>query len=364
MSNPLKQFIEIFNKYSRSDRNAILILSGIILTVIIANIILKNIESKPKFDSKEYEKIAEELEDALRENTIKQSLFYFNPNIIPESQLDSLLLPFKIKQNLIAYRKAGGKFYSSNNFRKLYGMNDSIFNAIENYIVIEKRELKKEIPKIVSEKKIVGFFDPNKADLVKLKEFGFNSFQTKNLLNYRNKGGVLKVPIDLLKIYGVDSQFFQTVKNHIQIEQPNIAPEYEKSVEIFNVELNSADSAGLVKLHGIGAVYATRIIKYRELLGGYYSKSQLLEVYNFPEETYFNIEESISVDSVLIKKIRINFVEFKDLLRHPYLNKKQVESILDYKAKYGAFESITALQLVNDIDSATYSKIEPYVTSR
>ena len=104
MSNPFKQFVNQFNKYSRSDRNAILILSGIILIVITANIILDNIESKPKFDSSEYEKIAAELEAAINGNSIKQSLFCFNPNSISESQLDSLLLPSKIKQSSLISR--------------------------------------------------------------------------------------------------------------------------------------------------------------------------------------------------------------------------------------------------------------------
>ena len=364
MSNPFKQFVNQFNKYSRSDRNAILILSGLILIVITVNVILDNIESKPKFDSSEYEKIAAELEAAINENSIKQSLFYFNPNLISESQLDSLLLPSKIKQNLLAYLKAGGKFYSVNSFRKLYGMNDSIFKALEQFIIVEERRPKKELPKIVAKKKITGYFNPNKANFDELKEFGFSNYQAKNLINYRDKGGVFNKAGDVRKIYGVDSIFFKTIKNHIQIEIQIETPVKEKIVEVYNIELNRADSAGLVKLPGIGSVYAIRIIKYRELLGGYYSKKQLLEVYNLPEETFLNIEKYISVDSLLISKIRINFTEFKDLLRHPYLNKKQVGAILNFKEKNGAFESISTLQLIDEIDPVTYSKIKPYFTCR
>jgi DNA uptake protein ComE-like DNA-binding protein len=364
MSNPFKQFVNQFNKYSRSDRNAILILSGIILIVITANIILDNIESKPKFDSSEYEKIAAELEAAINGNSIKQSLFCFNPNSISESQLDSLLLPSKIKQNLLAYRKAGGKFYSVNSFRKLYGMNDSIFKAVEQYIVIEERRAKKELPKIISKKKITGYFNPNKANFVELKKFGFSNYQAKNLIKYRDKGGVFKKVDDVLKIYGIDSIFFKTIETHIQIENQIETPVKEKIVEVSKIELNEVDSAGLVKLPGIGSVYAIRIIKYRELLGGYYSKKQLLEVYNFPEDTFLNIKKFISVDSLLIRKIRINFAEFKDLLRHPYLDKKQVEAILYYKENNGAFESISTLQLIDEIDPITYSKIKPYFTCR
>ena len=45
------------------------------------------------------------------------------------------------------------------------------------------------------------------------------------------------------------------------------------------VEINTADSAELMRLNGIGASFSRRIVKYRNLLGGFISKEQLLEVY-------------------------------------------------------------------------------------
>ena len=366
MSNPFKQFVNQFHKYSRSDRNAILILSAFILAVVIANVIFKNIKQGPNFDSSEYEKIVNEWEEVIsKDNNSKQYLFNFNPNIISESQLDSLDIPSLIKRNLLGYRNAGGKFNTASDLQKIYGMNDSIFILIEPYIEFEKEILRKSISKIeIKKKNYSGYFDPNKAGFDELKNFGFNNFQAKNLLNYRSKGGVFKNASDLLKIYGLDSLFFANIEKHIQIEKQVDLPIIEQKPEVYNVELNGADSVGLVKLKGIGPVYAARIIKYRELLGGYYSKNQLLEVYNFPEETFLNIEKYISADTVLIRKIRINFAGYKDLLRHPYLNKEQVKALLDYKEKNGAFENIAAIQWVNEIDSVTYLKMEPYFTCR
>ncbi|MCF6357842.1 MAG: helix-hairpin-helix domain-containing protein, partial [Draconibacterium sp.] len=207
-------------------------------------------------------------------------------------------------------------------------------------------------------------FDPNNADFAELKKFGFNNYQANKLINYRTKGGVFYRDDDLLKIYGVDTALYKTLKSHIHIEPLIELPAKAKNVEVYNIELNEVDSIGLVNLPGIGKVYAARIIKYRNLLGGYYSKKQLLEVYNFPEETYRNIEKYIVIDTALISKVRINFAEYKDLLRHPYLNKMQVESILNYKEKNGAFESIAAIRMVSGIDSVTYSKIKYYFTCR
>ena len=52
------------------------------------------------------------------------------------------------------------------------------------------------------------------------------------------------------------------------------------------VELNTADTTILKKVPGIGSTFARRIMKYRELLGGFYDVSQLAEVYGIDEERY------------------------------------------------------------------------------
>ena len=157
-------------------------------------------------------------------------------------------------------------------------------------------------------------------------KLGFNRFQANNIIEYRKKGGEFGTETDLLKIYGIDSAFFMTVEKYIEIKIQ--APPNRKEVNStpLLVELNSADSLELVKLSGIGPVFASRILKYRDLLGAFHSKSQLLEVYNFSEETYSNIENYILADTIHLKKIRINFTDYGDLLRHPSLNNNHVKS--------------------------------------
>lgn len=365
MNNPFKHIINQYLKFSRSDRNAILILGTLILVVIIANTIVLKLEQKPSFDLSDYAKIMDEWDKVSTiDDSHVQSLFHFNPNTISESKLDSLQIPIFIKKNLINYRKAGGKFNSVRDFRKIYGVNDSIFMELETYIEIEKNNLLKKTYRTKVEKEISGYFDPNKANFVVLKEFGFNNFQANNLLNYRRNGGVIRNAADLLKIYGIDSLFYSKTVSFVEIEKEINTILQEPKLEIESIEINCADSTKLVRLKGIGSVYAMRIIKYRNLLGGFYAKEQLLEVYNFPEETFNEIENYIYIDTTLIKKIRINFAEYSDLLRHPYLNKKQTESILNYRNKNGVFSGITKIQLIEAIDKETFIKLQPYFTCR
>lgn len=95
------------------------------------------------------------------------------------------------------------------------------------------------------------------------------------------------------------------------------------------VELNSADTTRLKQLRGIGSGYAKMIVAYREKLGGFYAVSQLLEVYKFPDETYKKIKHQLSVDTTLIRKIKVNEATVKELKAHPYISYYQALSIVE-----------------------------------
>ncbi len=276
MSKKIRQFWDNYNNFSKSDRNAILILSVLILLSVIANIIVSNIHPKSKFNTAEYEQLLKNL--TLQNNNFEsgsKTLFVFDPNTIIPEMLDSLDLPGNIKRNILNYREAGGRFNNPSQLRKIYGMNDSIFALIKEYVVISETLDSVDSNHIVKYKSINGVFDPNIADFNQLIDFGFNSFQAKNLINFRSKAGVFRNKKDLLKIYGIDTVFFKSIENYIQIENFEVTkPENVKSV-LVNVELNSADSTKLIQLAGIGSVFAKRILKYRDLLGGFYSTAQL-----------------------------------------------------------------------------------------
>ena len=365
MNKIIRQWLKSYNNFSRGDRNAIIILSALLLLSVIANIVVQSIQLKSKYNYAEYEQLLNDLE-AKKSNNGKSgtTLFVFDPNTINHEMLDSLNIPEQVKRNILNYRKAGGRFSSLAQVRKIYGMNDSIFNAIEDYISItEKTDLEKT-KESIGKKQIAGFFDPNIADFSQLTQFGFNRFQANNLIEYRKKAGLFKTKTDLLKIYGVDSSFYKTIESHIQIINSEESPVTTYQPVLSQIELNSADSTDLVKLNGIGSVFANRILKYRDLLGGFYSTSQLLEVYNFSEESFKKIESTISTDTLLINKIRLNFAEYKDLIRHPYFSKKQVEAVLRYRQRNGSFKDIIQIKTNDLVDSETFSRIRPYLTCR
>ena len=77
--------------------------------------------------------------------------------------------------------------------------------------------------------------------------------------------------------------------------------------------INSCDSASLEALPGLGPVLSARIIRYRNLLGGFASVNQLREVYGLSEETYELISGMLTADSADISKININNADYRGL---------------------------------------------------
>lgn len=363
-------FKQYFN-FSRKDRNGIVILSSIIFVVMLVNFFLGKLNFSKESDFselKQYLAGSENKDNNLKEKNL--SLFPFNPNTITSLELDSLLLPKSIKNNLLKYRNSGGKFYSATDFRKLYGMNDSIFSEIKDFILTDPKEntrfekkLEFEKKEQISEKSFKEF-NPNQVDYDELVLMGFSKFQAKNLVEFRKKRGNFKKKEDLLKIYGIDSGFYSTVKDYIKIDVPNVENRVEAKKELKRIELNSCSIEDLQELRGIGEILAERIVKYRDLLGGYYSQNQLLEVYGFSNDAFNAIKNTVYADTLAIKKIRINFYGMSDLPRHPYLKYNHFKSILNYRGKKGAFISAKQLLEAQLIDSVSFKRIEPYINCR
>lgn len=213
-------------------------------------------------------------------------------------------------------------------------------------------------------------FDPNTIDIDTWRKLGVSNKQITTIQNYINKGGRFRQPDDLSKIYGLNQYQVEKLRPYIKINSINEGQTYytnnndkveHEEFDINVVELNTADTFDLMSLIGIGPVYALRIIKYRDLLGGFHNEQQLLEVYNFKLDILNGISEHITIDSTKIRKLDLNSSTYKQLIRHPYLNGYDVKSILLYRDHTGEIKSPKELLINNIIDLETYQRLKPYL---
>ena len=174
------------------------------------------------------------------------------------------------------------------------------------------------------------YFNPNAINYEQAVMLGFSGKVAHTLINYRNKGGKFYKPVDLKKLYGMNEDLFDKLKPFVQLDKSNsfdtkYKPQeketrfVKKEKQNITIEINSADSLQWIQLKGIGPGRARMILKYRSMLGGFYATEQLKEVYYFTDSLYNTIKANLTVNPALIQKLKVNSVDFKTMVHHPYI---------------------------------------------
>ena len=221
------------------------------------------------------------------------------------------------------------------------------------------------------------FFDPNKTTDGEWEKLGLNERQIRNIRNYQASGGQFKRKEDLQKLYTISVTQYQLLEPYVRFtanvsavseispapatKEPERAPYESRSVAKLQIDLNTADSALLTQLSGIGPVLASRTIKYRERIGGFTDVSQLEEVYGISRDLVERLAPQLSADSSFIRKIPVNTATYRDLIAHPYLNDQQVRGILNYIRLQKRINSMDELVQNNILKREDAEKIRPYL---
>jgi competence ComEA-like helix-hairpin-helix protein len=240
-------------------------------------------------------------------------------------------------------------------------------------------------------------FDPNTVEFHDLMRLGFSRGEALGIVKYRERGKVFEIPEDFAACYQVSEEMFRRLRPYIRIgeqfrlkqfdwaeareDKPDVASQStttesnttnvensnEQSLSTFNfqlstlIELNSADSAALIAISGIGPKTLVSIMDYRRRLGGFARVEQLAEVAGVTEQNYERIVPQIFVDTLAIQKININFADAKLLGQHPYIQGDELRKLLKLRQLKGGWSNTG--QLVEDkiFTPAEAEKLAPYL---
>jgi competence protein ComEA len=203
-------------------------------------------------------------------------------------------------------------------------------------------------------------FNPNNLPAEQWKQLGMSERQISIIKHYEAKGGHFNKKEDVEKIYGITADDYKRIAPYINIPDEGYTANKLAVGEV--VDLNTADSAKLTRIHGIGPAFAARIVEYRKRLGGFLNKEQLKEVYGIDSTKYAEIQNQVNINTIHISKININAVDFEGLRKFPYLTNKQTNAVIQYRLQHGNYQSINDMKTIAILDDIILRKIEPYLS--
>lgn len=128
--------------------------------------------------------------------------------------------------------------------------------------------------------------------------------RTEFKLTNTQKKGALALLVILLLIVGIRYRahlFGEKEAEQVVTTSDSLllrSPKGEKaSVPSLMIELNTADTAQLQQVKGIGKVLSKRIVTYRELIGGFSEVDQLMKLHGMSPENFLRIQEQVYVDT-------------------------------------------------------------------
>jgi DNA uptake protein ComE-like DNA-binding protein len=204
-------------------------------------------------------------------------------------------------------------------------------------------------------------FDPNTATEEDLERLGLSSKQVRAVISFRKNGGFSDKD-EFAKVRAISPELYASLEPYILIPPRNESNDIFSSPDKKIIELNTADTVDLEGTKEIGRSFAWKIIRFRNALGGFISKQQLMEIKGMDEKRFAEMSSRISIDTTAIRKININTCTIEQLSKHPYLNYNQARAIVNYRTVHGSFTNTAGIRSCELVTEELYNKILPYLT--
>jgi competence ComEA-like helix-hairpin-helix protein len=192
------------------------------------------VEDSIKTDFKDYQTKQDSVYKAKWKKTYKRDTIEIRMQVFDPNTVDSMTLlhlgfkPWQAK-NMLKYRAKGGRYRKKEDMKKLYGMTDSMYIALEPYICIQQDSIVIDstkvdtvrldsLPKWRSIKKDT-ILNLRTADTTELKLIrGIGSYRAKMIVRYREQlGGYVRVE-QILEARGMDKVIADSILSHFYID--------------------------------------------------------------------------------------------------------------------------------------------------
>lgn len=232
----------------------------------------------------------------------------FDPNALSTADWEARGVPHFVASRMVKYREAAGGFKAKAQVKKMYGLEDSVYQRLAPFMQLPDEAPKRDYT--ASKPGPDGKFPP------------------------------------FAGTDGVPAKFARKPRNL----QP--------------FDLNTADTTQLMQIRGIGAGRAKWVVKYRNQLGGYLSEDQLDEVFVLRDAP--DLRDSLRKYTFVApgytpKTLNVNTASFDEMYLQPYIGKPKARIIVAYRQQHGPFKTVEDLKQIPILKLADWEKMRPYV---
>lgn len=211
------------------------------------------------------------------------------------------------------------------------------------------------------------YFDPNVIGLEEWMLLGLSEKTANTVINYRNKGGKFRKPDDLLKIWGMDPLLAKEIIPFVRIagafQEKNYTHSQHQIVQSPSfIDINKATQDDWKSLPGIGEVLSSRIIKFRERLGGFARIEQVAETYGLPDSVFKKVRNRLKCNSAGIQKLSVMEADEATLSTHPYISRSLARAWVQARVGWTSPVSQEQLLQVRGMDLVLLERLMPYLS--
>ena len=222
-------------------------------------------------------------------------------------------------------------------------------------------------------------FNPNYITDYKGAQLGMSLAEIDKLLAFRKTGKFINSRKEFQKVTTISDALLNSISPYFKF--PNWVVERNQNMQLStsrdtrlfakkskyiltSTDINLAVKEDLKTINGIGEKLSERIIKYRSKLQGFSTLNQLYEVWGLDTEV---VDKLLLVFKVInlpnIKKINLNTVSFRELLKNPYLDYELCKKIFEYKDEVAELQDISELKNIIGFPLDLYDRIVLYLVA-
>ena len=222
-------------------------------------------------------------------------------------------------------------------------------------------------------------FNPNYITDYKGAQLGMSLLEIDRLLAFRKTGKFVNSKKEFQKVTSISDSLLNNISSHFKFPDWVLNRNKKKRLtfqetkqslyrkverNISTKDINKATVEDLKTIYGIGEKLSERIIKYRSKLQGFSMSNQLYEVWGLEQETANKVLVTFKVIEVPnIKKSNINTLNFKELLKNPYIDYELCKKIFNYRDEVAELQNISELKNIIGFPLDLYDRIVLYLVA-